>query len=419
MWLNQFYKILGSLVMIYRIPRFIKLLIKQKYNQFRAIVRKLIGYPVIYNANKVNEEDFNKRALLIYLVKPFLINDNDSRFLKHTNFKRCLFISKILDEFGYVVDVVDINDMRFKPSKDYDLIISHRVNLNGMENLFKKEAIKIYLSTGMNHVVHNKNIRRRYESLYKRRNCRVKIRQLHTENMPYVLSAYAIICLGNKFIMNTWKEIFKIPTYSFNNYGFKTTKFLVEDKDFSIARKNFLFFASGTQVGKGLDLLLEIFPKIPDFNLYICSSFENERDFCNCYHKELYETPNIHPIGWVGVNSDKFYELVQKCAYVILPTCSDASTGSVVQCIYAGLIPIVTKEAGIDTEDFGITLMDDTLDKIEKTIIELSELPADWHREHSLRTREMAENKYSEKAFINRWREIVSEILEINWNTHD
>ncbi len=396
-----------------------KYLFKKKYAQFRVIMRRLIGYPVIYNANKVNEANYNKRALLIYLVKPFLLKEDDPMFLKHQNLKQCKQIAAVLSELGYVVDVVDIRDMRFKPSKDYDLIISHRVNLNSMETLFRKDTIKIYLSTGMNHIMHNIKIRRRYVSLFKRRNCRVKIRQLVTEDMPYVLNANAIIGFGNELTMNTWREIFKGPRYSFNNYGFRTTKFLSDSKDFAIARKNFLFFASGTQVRKGLDLLLEIFPKHPDLNFYICSGFEHERDFCKCYHKELYETPNIHSIGWIRVNSDKFYELVQKCAYVVLPTCEEGQPGSVVQCMYAGLIPIVTKEAGIDTEDFGITVVDGSLEEIEKTIVELSKLPKEWHREHSIRTREVAENKFSEKAFMNRWREIISGILKTKRKPHD
>lgn len=52
--------------------------------------------------------------------------------------------------------------------------------------------------------------------------------------------------------------------------------------------------------------------------------------------------------------------------------------------MYSGLIPIVTKEAGIDTEDFGITFSNDSLDEIERVIVEVSELPEDWHSEHSI-----------------------------------
>ena len=129
------------------------------------------------------------------------------------------------------------------------------------------------------------------------------------------------------------------------------------------------------------------------------------------YYRELYETPSIHPVGWIKVNSARFYDLVQKCAYVILPSCSDASAGSVVECMHAGLIPVITKEAGIDTEDFGVMIANESLEEIEKTVLELAEFPTAWLREHSIRTRDIAEKRFSENAFITRWREIVSQIL--------
>jgi hypothetical protein len=83
----------------------------------------------------------------------------------------------------------------------------------------------------------------------------------------------------------------------------------------------------------------------------------------------------------------------------------------VVQCIYSGLIPLVTKEVGIDTEDFGVTFTDDSLEEIERVIVEVSELPEMWHRQHSMRTREVSEYKFSEDAFMERWRNILAEVL--------
>jgi len=165
-------------------------------------------------------------------------------------------------------------------------------------------------------------------------------------------------------------------------------------------------------VRKGLDLLLEIFSQHPDLHLYIGADLEYDRAFCRCYRRELYETPNIHPMGWVRVNSPEFYQLMNQCGYVILPSCSEASAGSVVLWMYAGLVPIVTKEAGVDTEDFGVTLVNDSLEEIEKAILEMANLPAEWLRERSIRTREVAEAKYSEEAFIRRWREILSDLLK-------
>jgi glycosyltransferase involved in cell wall biosynthesis len=352
----------------------------------------------------VNESEYTKRALLIYIVGPFLKRDDSSG---HQNRRQSKQIVNLLDQSGYVVDVVDINNRIFRPDKVYDLVISNRV----IDTPLNNDAIKIYLATTLHHKAHNENLRKRHERLYKRRGCRVQLRRVYPESMPYVQKSNAIVGFGNEFIMNSWRETFNVPVYPFNNYGFKETEFVFDSKDFSTARQNFLFFSSKSQMQKGLDLLLEIFPKHPHLHLYICSGYKRELDFCACFHKELYDTANIHPIGYVRVNGPEYNELVGKCAYVILPSCSEGQSGSVVQCMYSGLIPLVTKEVGIDTEEFGITFADDSLEEIERVIVEVSEKPESWHREHSIRTRKISEEKYSEDAFMIRWRYMLAEIL--------
>jgi glycosyltransferase involved in cell wall biosynthesis len=381
------------------------------YNTIRSILSGASRYHASYNVNAVCWPNTQKRALLIYLVKPFSLEDIDPQLLRHQNSLQCKQIAVLLGEFGYIVDAIDIHDKEFRPATNYHLIISNKVDLLGMEAYFEDAAVKIYLASVANHWVHNRSLRTRHERLYRRRGCAVEMRRVYPEVMPYVTKADAIAGFGNDAVTSTWREVFKGPIYPFNNYGFPETPFSISEKDFALARSQFLFFASGSQVQKGLDLLLEIFPKLPDLHLYICSGFDTEPDFCRCYHKELYLTANIHCIGWIQVNSPEYRALTQKCAYVIHPSCSDGQSGSVVQCMYSGLIPLVTKEAGIDTENFGVTFSDDSLDAIERVIREVSQLPADWHRDHSIRTRKIAEEKYSEDAFLNRWRNILSEVL--------
>lgn len=381
------------------------------YNRLITTQSNAKAFPVIQNANGANESIYNRRALLIYIVMPFMLRSDDPGFLRHQSLRRCRHIASILGEFGYIVDVGHRRNLAPIKHRDYNIIINDRADLRGVEVFSAKDAANIFLATSDNYIVHNSALRRRHELLFKRRRRQVELRRIYPEALPYIANSDAIICVGNEDIVNTWKEEFEGPIYPFNNFGFKETEFCLDLKDFSAARNNFLFFASRSQVQKGLDLLLEIFPKHRDLKLYICSEFEKEEDFCICYHKELYETPNIHPIGWVPVNGPKYNELVLKCAYVIYPSCSDGQPGSVVQCMYSGLIPLVTKEAGIDTEDFGITFSDDSLEEIERVIVEVSEKPGSWHRERSIKTRKVSEEKYSEDAFIERWRHILGEII--------
>ena len=236
--------------------------------------------PVIHNANSADELRHNKRALVIYITRPFLVDADHPRLLNHQNARQCRQIVEMLGEFGYIVDVVDIWNKGFKPARDYDLVIA-----NTRKTPHIRAARKIYLATTLCHPVHNRNLRRRHELLSRRRNYQVILRRHYSETMPYVIESDAIIGFGNEFIMASWKEMFNGPIYPFNNYGFKETEFLFDAKDFLMARKNFLFFASGSQMQKGLDLLLEIFPKHPDLQLYICSDFKREHDFCSCYQR--------------------------------------------------------------------------------------------------------------------------------------
>ena len=52
---------------------------------------------------------------------------------------------------------------------------------------------------------------------------------------------------------------------------------------------------------------------------------------------------------------------------------------------------MVTRETGVDTEDFGVTFDDDSTGEIEKVIVRLAGSPETWHRQHSVKTRQVAE----------------------------
>ena len=382
-----------------------------KHAALQSFLPWRVRYRPFWNVNGADERGQPKRALLIYLTKLFSMPPTDPRLLTHQNTRQCRQIAGLLGELGYVVDAVDVRDRGFVPSKHYDLVISNKSDLLGMEAYFPARAVKIFLASVTGHRLHNQRLRRRHERLRERRGCAVRLRRVYNERMSFAAGADAIVGFGNHAIMDTWRDIFDGPIYAFNNYGFNETNFLSDGKDFAEARRHFLFFASASQMQKGLDLLLEVFPPLPHLHLYICGPFERERDFCRYYRTELGATPNIHAQGWVQVNSPEYEKLLRKCAYVIHPTCSEGQSGSVVQCMYSGLIPLLTREAGIDTEDFGVTFRDDSLEEIERVVREVSELSEEWHREHSSRTRRAAETKYSEDAFLKRWREILGEIL--------
>ncbi len=183
-----------------------------------------------------------------------------------------------------------------------------------------------------------------------------------------------------------------------------------KNKDYETANKHFLFYTGGGKILNGLDLLIEIFKKKPELTLHICGTFSGENDFYECFKNDIISYNNIIMEGWVQVGSEKILDLVKKCGYVIVPICAGASHGSVVVCMNYGVVPIVTKEAGIDLEDFGVLLPSYEIDDIEEKIEWVSKQPAEWLKKRSLKTKAAAENKFSEKSFFTRFTEILDEI---------
>lgn len=391
-------------------PRRIKAGLKKVYRAMRRAFRLLRGYPVVFDVNHSAGKVRCQRALLVYLTRPFLLKETDPIFFWHQNFRQNRQIAAVLDEFGYRVDVADITDKRFVPDRQYDLVVSHRIDLDSDHEYFKN-AVRVYLAAGMNHIVHNRRVRGHYMDIAQRRGCVLKVLEIHPETMPFVSRAQAICTFGNSMIALTWKETFAVPVFPFNNYAFAESFTWEIKRDFTQARRCFLFFATSSQVRKGLDLLLEIFPKHPQLQLFVCSNFADEPDFCRCYDRELFHTPNIHPLGIVHLHSPIFKELIETCAYVIAPSCTEGQSGAVVQCMAFGMIPIISRENGIDGEDFGVILENLGFGEIEKIIRQMSEMPEAWLQERSRKTKAAASMKFSEVAFKERWREMLTQIL--------
>ena len=116
---------------------------------------------------------------------------------------------------------------------------------------------------------------------------------------------------GNQRNLSTYGENRPERVYFIKNSGYE----FLTPMHFSSKRPcSFLFIASHGQVHKGLDLVLESFASRPYLELFVCSMFGEEEDFCALYKRELYETPNIHPIGFVDIRGQLFRYIADRCS---------------------------------------------------------------------------------------------------------
>jgi glycosyltransferase involved in cell wall biosynthesis len=185
----------------------------------------------------------------------------------------------------------------------------------------------------------------------------------------------------------------------------------MEGKDFDLCRNHFLWFGSEGLVHKGLDLTLEAFVQMPDCHLTVCGPVHEEQDFEKAYHRELYETPNIHTVGWVDIGGPAFVDIIQKCVGLVYPSCSEGQSGAVVTCLHAGFIPIVSFESGVDVEDFGIILKECTVEEIKNAIQQLASLPAQELKTRARRTWEFARANHTKEKYSKAFENILDEII--------
>ena len=179
--------------------------------------------------------------------------------------------------------------------------------------------------------------------------------------------------------------------------------------------KNYLWISSSGFVHKGLDLVLEAFSQLPDFQLTVCGPLEKfgkTNQFCEQFHKELYETPNIKTVDWVDVSSPLFQDIVNNCLALIYPSSAEGQSGSAITCMQAGLIPIVSYQSGVDVHDYGVMLADCSVSTIKSTIQRTSDLATDKLAEMASTAWRYARTHHTHDAYRKRYREIVQTILD-------
>lgn len=402
-------------------PRsFIRTLTQSYAAHLRAVIigatARLRKYPLLQNVTRSNTYEGGPRALLQYLPAAFAEPRQDDTCATHQNARQCRQIVDALETTGYAVDIGDYRDTTRTVASEYDLLITHNTQLTGMDCHRYEKTLKVYLATGRNHRMHNRDLLRRAERLKVRRGIRLKPAGICPETMPFLSAADVIVGFGDESTMRTWQSDFDVPTFTIDNYGFNDTKPPVSRTP--DAAKSFVFFGGTHPLLKGLDLLLEAFSKCPDLTLHVCCSLATDPKLCWHYRRELFNTPNIHYAGFVPVNSSQYHTIMNSCAYVILPSCSEGQPGSVIQCMHSGLMPIVTDVCGIDLQGRGIRLRTDSIDEIMKAVMLASQIDAASVRERTASVRQFALTHFNENIFIERWKAILSELRELKSDRH-
>lgn len=348
-------------------------------------------------------------VLLSWLVAPFVLKPGEPMPNSHTQYWDCFQIARTFLDLGYSVDVIDSRNRIFEPKKDYSFFIGHRINFDRIAGLLKRSCTKIAHLDTAHWIVNNHSTYLRKLELQRRKGVSIKESHRIIEHNLAIENADYAVTYGNEFTLSTYryakKPLFRVPISTCALFPSP------ENKNYDACRSNFLWFGSDGLVHKGLDLVLEAFAELPDHHLHVCGPLQREKDFEKAFYNELYETPNIHAYRWIDVNGAEFAEITNKCLGIVYASCSEAGGGSVVTCMHAGLIPIVSYEASVDVDDFGVVLKDNSIDAIKNTVQMVSNLPVEQLQQMARRAWEFARTNHTRERFAEEYKRTILDIM--------
>lgn len=351
----------------------------------------------------------NGNVLLSYLISPFLLRPDETFPLTHTNYWECFEMAQTFLDFGYDVDVINWDNKNFIPKENYSILIDIHLNLERLAPLLNQDCIKILHITGSHWLFQNQAEYTRLLALQQRRCATLSPQRIVPPSLGIEYADYGTM-VGNQVTLSTYsyagKEIYTIPVSTNILFPWQ------ENKNPDKCRNKFLWLGGSGMVHKGLDLVLEAFSQNPEFQLTVCGPIDNEKDFKNAFYTELYQTDNIKTVGWVDINSEFFQELINDCVGLVYPSCSEGCAGSVITCMHAGLIPIVSYQSGVDIFDFGIYLEECTSNNIIKALKKLSSLSSQQLIFMSRKTWEYAREHHTRDNFSLEYKKAVASILK-------
>jgi glycosyltransferase involved in cell wall biosynthesis len=320
-----------------------------------------------FKKNVFNTSHRKGKVLISYITTPFtkgLVNS-------HTNILECYTAAQIFSDLGYMVDVVDYFDDSIIKFEDYDVIY-------GFGDVYEKSFLntqfkgkRILYSPGCNTVYSNIVSCKRIHEL-KPKFGYYPVNLSRVTNNAWPLQKYlsdAIIVLGNEFVKETYqKENQAMNCIAINGFGMEHKEAKVTLQKFNDKKYNIVWIGSKGSVHKGLHIVLELVKNNPKVVLHILGFDKNREPEFETAFSSIMHDPRIINHGFIDVSTPKFHEIISSCGAIFFPSASEGSAPAVITATNFGLIPIITKECGLDFDSNEFI-----------TEAENSEISAAWH----------------------------------------
>jgi hypothetical protein len=357
-----------------------------------------------------------KRALLTLSPASWLTALRQYPNIKLFNVDGLTFIMvKVLNEQGYLVDILSYRESDYQLTRCYDLFIGHGGNCASLiDALEKNQTVILQYVSQAYWKEFLKQSNERYERVCRRKNIPLIASHIrsHSEQErrgEERLAEHAkYFFTGNcpRMIRGYGQYATKIHPVGWAAYVEKDL--IVTDRDFDAGRKGFLYVAgTGGNIQKGLDLLLETFARTPDLFLYIYCDVEKE--VRALYRKEL-SLPNIQYVYHLrfGPLRRKLRALLRRVNFTITAPIDTGIGTAFLGSLGIGLIPIGYADMPCTPDNSHLTDSWD-VDSLVRNVREASRMPVEWCQKASALSMQNFRENWSPMAFEARFSQFIKQ----------
>lgn len=320
-----------------------------------------------------------RRVLMCHLPEAFTGKELPKH---HSNLTECHVVARCFDRLGYRVDC----SSRTKRGIDYSPYeVVFGINGNAFMGSFgsdgKPEPLRIFYSVGA-------------ETCFNYRHTFIRNLDFHRRHGRWMLGSNrympgdprnyyeahfsdAVICLGNEYVYRQFlveescgRRYNRLPAFYF-----KVAE-PAKEKDFSLCRRNILWFGSSGMLHKGLDIAIDFVVAHPEFTLHICGGSRQESAFREYYMPIIKANGNIVMHGFVDIESQEFAHILSQCGVLLNPSVSEGGAVAVLNVLGNGaLLPVCSRATGIDIDGYGTVVDEMTYDAFEQALLDVDKLP--------------------------------------------
>ena len=335
-------------------------------NRYIGLIYKIFVRVTRINRRYVSKCKGSKKWVYISYIPEVFYKLWDEEYTRgHQSRREMVEKVKLFNRLGYNVFVSSCN-YPVLPNRNFDVVFGVEPTFVAACKKYPK-AKKIYYATGAYWGHQNGMIKKRTDEFNLKHRCTSPYRRL-VKVYNHLDLCDKILQIGSKYTLETYPEEYRNKITLIHQSNSLTG---VDIPNILYAKENeYIWIGGGGSILKGLDLVLDYFNTNPDKHLHVVGTVED--DVMDAYEKEIKDNITFH--GYMNLFSFEFKEIVSKCNVMVYPSCTEGMPGSVINAMYYGLIPIVSRWAAMEEinhlgaiiEDLTIESIADAIGSIEK-----------------------------------------------------